>query len=720
MMKLFGLKMRLIAPLAVVCCFIGVGSQPAQAQTGETIFISTFSDHQILRVVDTGFPSTATVINADPTATPEDIVVGPDGKIYVCDADQNRIRRITMTGDGNTVEPVYDFSTNSPTQCTGGNCPQGPEGPSFNTLGDLYFNTRDGHHSGVWKIPASQLSSIPSVGGPTVVNVVTAAQTGSTFGEGTTFDANDKLLFVDRSGGKVWRFDPAAITPLTAIITGLSNPYGIAVNSAGDIFVSNHDTHQVLRYNSAGGETLGAYVDFSCVGECGTSDSPAYLQFDASDRLFVVTFQTSTDFPDQFGKVWRVDPSGLSPSTGTQHQLVALTGAALGLGLPATTFTTQQQSIAPGTTTTFKDGTIIDQAVQLPSNVILNDAAFMAVNFIQFAPGVFNSTRLPAGLPNTWSGGAPVPPGTTCTPIDGTGGNCIVAENLCFKLDHSPILPCNIIAPTTLIQLTSHYDTQSLQTNPGLIIATDGQKDWADITDAFSDCCLIGGGTKGLNSDEAIVNLPPITDTSSIIREIGILLNAGCIEIDDDDRDHDHGDLGKDEEVRAGIAKALISKLSEAQEAINAGNIRKAINILTALKKQIQAQSGKHIATSCTIGGVTFNPVTVLLSAVQSLIDSLKVSVIPDPITGYIVNSGGAGILGATVSIVDSALHTVATATSDITGFYFFPTMDVLTSGSSYTVQVTALPSGFTTSTPVSQSFIWQGEGIVLSIFVLN
>ncbi len=669
---------------------------PASAPTGETVYVSTFSGNQILKVVDGAPSATTTVVNTAAGESPEDIVVGPDGKIYVCDSDQNRIRR--MNQDGTAVETVYQFSTTGPT---------GPEGPSFNTLGELYFNTRGPGHTGVWKIPASQLSPIPS-GGVTPVNVVSNAAPpagdGSTFGEGTTFDTNDKLLFVDRSGGKVWRFDPAASTPLTAIITGLGNPFGIAVDSVGDIFVSNHDTNQVLRYNSAG-VSQGAYVTFAsdCSSMC---DSPVYLEFDASDKLFAVTTQNSMG---QFGKVWRVDPSGTPPSSGMKTLLVDLnaagflsSGAAVGLGLPGTTFTTPQQPIVAGTTTTFTDGTIMTQALKLPGDVNLGGAAFMAVSFMQVAPGVFNTTRLPATSTNPWSGGTPVAPGATLIPLKGAGGNGIVARKLCFDMNHVAITPCNIIAPTTLIELTSHYDTQSPQPRPGLIIASDGQNDWADITYAFTtDCCTIGGGTRGVNTDEAIVNLAPITDTSSIIRVIGDFLNAGCID-------------------NAGVANALTSKLSEAQAAINASNIQTAINVLTAFKKQVQAQSGKHIATSCTIVALAFNPVTVLLSDVQSLIDNLRTSITPDPITGFVVDSTGLGISGATVNIVDSALNTVATATSDITGFYFFPTTGVLASGTSYTVKVTAFPSSFMTSAPAFQTFTWSGSGIALSNFALN
>src|SRR5436309_521584 len=157
-------------------------------------------------------------------------------------------------------------------------------------------------------------------------------------------------------------------------------------------------------------------------------------------------------------------------------------------------------------------------------------------------------------------------------------------------------------------------------------------------------------GTSGSVTHSTSVAVTVSADTSDITNVIGNLLSAGCID-------------------NSGIATALTSKLSAAQAAISAGTIQTAINTLTALKNQIQAQAGKHVATVCVIAGVTFNPVAVLLADVQALIDSLKVSMIPDPITGYVVNSSGAGVSGATVSIINSGGSTVASAVTDITGF---------------------------------------------------
>lgn len=99
--------------------------------------------------------------------------------------------------------------------------------------------------------------------------------------------------------------------------------------------------------------------------------------------------------------------------------------------------------------------------------------------------------------------------------------------------------------------------------------------------------------------------------TSGVSTVIGDLLTSGCID-------------------NAGIANALTSKLSAAQRAIGGDEIQTAINILTAFKNQVRAQTGKHISTSCTIGGITFNPADALLTDAQSLIDSLRTGLIVD------------------------------------------------------------------------------------------
>ena len=192
----------------------------------------------------------------------------------------------------------------------------------------------------------------------------------------------------------------------------------------------------------------------------------------------------------------------------------------------------------------------------------------------------------------------------------------------------------------------------------------------------------------------------------------------------------------------SGIANALTSKLSAAQADISAGQIKTAINVLTALSDQVKAQTGKHIATTCTttfpmlitgtaspvllpevrstVANVKFGPAALLVADIQTILTSLKASVsTEDPITGFVVNSSGVGVPGVTLTLLDSTSHTLGTATTDATGFYFFATTGTLTSSQSYTIQVTGFPAPFTTATPTSSPFTWSGKGLAFN-FTLN
>ena len=209
-------------------------------------------------------------------------------------------------------------------------------------------------------------------------------------------------------------------------------------------------------------------------------------------------------------------------------------------------------------------------------------------------------------------------------------------------------------------------------------------------------------GTSGSLTHSTTASVTANADSSSITNVIGQLLSFNCVD-------------------SSGIGNALTKKLSAAQAFISAGAFQDAINTLTALISQLQAQSGKHISVSCTINGASFNSVTALITDVQSLIDSLRVSALGNPITGYVVDSTGVGVADATVSILDASGSTViATATTDITGFDYMATTGVLISVAGYSLAVTGLPAGFMSVSPANQPFMWQGTAVVFANFVLN
>jgi uncharacterized repeat protein (TIGR02543 family) len=112
-------------------------------------------------------------------------------------------------------------------------------------------------------------------------------------------------------------------------------------------------------------------------------------------------------------------------------------------------------------------------------------------------------------------------------------------------------------------------------------------------------------GTSGSLVHTAPVSVNVILSPQGVAQVVGVLVTLGCID-------------------NAGVGNAFNVKLAQAEAAIAAGDIRTAINLLTALLEQLQAQAGKHLETSCTdAAGNTFNPVEVLIDHVTELLASL-------------------------------------------------------------------------------------------------
>ncbi|HEU5181146.1 MAG TPA: choice-of-anchor Q domain-containing protein, partial [Candidatus Polarisedimenticolia bacterium] len=197
-------------------------------------------------------------------------------------------------------------------------------------------------------------------------------------------------------------------------------------------------------------------------------------------------------------------------------------------------------------------------------------------------------------------------------------------------------------------------------------------------------------GTAGLLTHAAPVSLTVQASPASVGQVIGTLGTLGCID-------------------NSGIVNAFTAKLAQAQAAIDAGDQQTAINLLSALLQQLQAQAGKHLHASCVDGqGNTFDPVQTLINDVNALLAGLGASLKANPVMGMVVSANNVEVVGATVSLLSASKTVILSATTDATGFYVFPKITALRFGTTYTVKVT-VPKGFKSSTPASPSFTWSG-----------
>jgi uncharacterized repeat protein (TIGR02543 family) len=207
-------------------------------------------------------------------------------------------------------------------------------------------------------------------------------------------------------------------------------------------------------------------------------------------------------------------------------------------------------------------------------------------------------------------------------------------------------------------------------------------------------------GTSGSLVHSTALGLTVVASPASVSGVIGTLGALGCID-------------------SSGVVNAFKAKLAQAQAAIDAGDYQTAINLLTALLQQLQAQAGKHLKTTCTdANGNTFDPVQTLIHQVNDILTALNTNLKANPITGTLLNASNIEVAGATINII-SASRTIVSATTDATGFYVFPKITALKLGTDYTVRVT-LPKGYKLSTPASQMFKWNATMVTLPKFVVK
>ncbi len=190
-----------------------------------------------------------------------------------------------------------------------------------------------------------------------------------------------------------------------------------------------------------------------------------------------------------------------------------------------------------------------------------------------------------------------------------------------------------------------------------------------------------------------------VTATPMAMRAVvGQLTAAGCID-------------------SGGVASALGAKLNASQAMLDAGQTQPAVNIMSALLRQLEAQRGKHVA-GCTIGGQQVDGAAVLIETVRSMLAGFP-SARANVIYGT-VDAAAGGVADAVVNItLSGGKKAVVSATTDALGFYYFANTRDLEINGSYSVSV-VLPKPYTRSTPASVPVIWRNVEAGLGLFVVQ
>jgi trimeric autotransporter adhesin len=262
---------------------------------------------------------------------PQDLVRSPDGTLYIADTYNNRIRTVSPGGVVGTYagNGIAAFSGDGGPASAAG--VQSPMSIALDANGNVYiadyFNNRIRKISNAGVITtiagmgaSSGLCETPPFagdGGQAILASLCAP-------DGIGFDSQGNLVFADSGNGRFRVINPAgtittvAGTGLTQFGVGdglnatganLRNPFGIAFDTSGNLFVADIYNHRVRKVTTDGFVfTIAGDGTESSTGDGGeavyaTLNSPASVVFDSSGNLYIAELEGN--------RVRKVTPDGI-------------------------------------------------------------------------------------------------------------------------------------------------------------------------------------------------------------------------------------------------------------------------------------------------------------------------------------------------------------------------------------------------------------------------
>jgi NHL repeat len=277
------------------------------------VYVADMDNNTIRKITAAGVVTTLAGTAGEPGSTdgtgaaarffvPSGVAVDREGNVYVAESANNTIRKITNAGVVTTLAGAA-FTSGSIDGTGAGARFNVPSGVAVDSAGNVYVTDRNNHT--VRKVTAAGV--VTTLAG-------TAGTSGSTDGTGSAarfkapygvaVDSAGNLYVADRDNHAIRKITAGNVMTLagTASMVGsmdgmgvaarFSYPQGAAVDSAGNVYVADTENHTIRKVTAAGIVTTlaGAANTFGSTDSTGTAarfNAPSGVAVDSAGNVYV-------------------------------------------------------------------------------------------------------------------------------------------------------------------------------------------------------------------------------------------------------------------------------------------------------------------------------------------------------------------------------------------------------------------------------------------------
>jgi len=283
------------------------------------IYIADYNNNRIRKVNTSGIISTVAgngtagysgdggAATAAQLSNPFSVAVGSTGNIYIADGSNNRIRKVNTSGIISTVAGNGTAGYSGDGGAATAASLSSPYGVAVDSAGNIYIADRSNNR--IRKVNTSGIISTVAGNGALGYSgdggAATAAQLSSP--HRVTVDSSGNIYIADTGNYRIRKVNTSGIISTVAgngtqgysgdggaaTAAQINNPYGVAVDSAGNIYIADNGNKRIRKVNTSGiistvaGNGTGGYLGDGGVATAAQLNNPYGVTVDNNGNIYI-------------------------------------------------------------------------------------------------------------------------------------------------------------------------------------------------------------------------------------------------------------------------------------------------------------------------------------------------------------------------------------------------------------------------------------------------